>query len=67
MPELQQADDLAAWDWRAELRAQGRSVAWLARRLDVAQVTLHRYANGSRKPSTPFLRAVARELGKGPS
>ena len=55
--------DLATWDWRAELRAQQRSIPWLARRTDRAQQTVYNYSTG--RAATPFdwLRQAAIVLG----
>lgn len=56
--------DLRAWDWRAELRAQERTMTWLARNTDRSLSALYRYLYGSLTPPETWLRDVARLLGK---
>ena len=55
--------DLATWDWRTELRAQERSIPWLARRTDRAQQTVYNYANGAAATPIEWLRLAATVLG----
>lgn len=66
LPEVQQDDEaeLRAWDWRAELKAQDRSIPWLARQTDRQQNTVYKYAWGELTPKVEWLRAAARALGK---
>ena len=55
--------DLATWDWRAELRAQERSVPWLAKRTDRAQQTVYNYGSGVYPTPIEWLRQAAIVLG----
>jgi hypothetical protein len=57
--------ELRSWDWDAELRAQERSIPWLARRTDRGQGTVYSYRSGKMSPSLDWLRSAARVLGKG--
>jgi hypothetical protein len=57
--------ELRAWDWNAELKAQERSVPWLARHTGVRQETVYKFRWGTRTPSLDWLRSAARVLGKG--
>ena len=61
--DLQDAE-LRAWDWRAELREQGRNIPWLARATNRPQNSVYTYAYGTTRPSLDWLRDVARVLGK---
>jgi hypothetical protein len=62
--DLQDAE-LRAWDWRAELKEQGRNIPWLARMTGRPQNSVYSYAYGtSSRPSIEWLREVARVLGK---
>jgi hypothetical protein len=55
---------LREWDWRADLRAQERTIPWLARKTDRAQSTVYAYAYGTVRPSLSWLEEAARVLGK---
>ena len=57
-------DDLRAWDWRADLKADERTIPWLARQTGRAQNTVYLYAWGKATPTIEWLREVARILGK---
>jgi hypothetical protein len=58
-------DDLAGWDWLAELRRQERSIPWLARHTDRSQHSVYQYANGNRPTPREWLKVAAIVLGKG--
>lgn len=62
--EVVQDDDLRSWDWRAALRAEERTIPWLAKRTDRAQRTVYGYAYGTATPPLEWLRAAAIVLGK---
>jgi hypothetical protein len=66
LPEATQHDDLAAWDWVAELERQERSLSWLARHTDRNKSTVYRYAHGLQAPLS-WRRAAARVLGREPA
>jgi hypothetical protein len=51
-----------AWDWRAELRRQDRSLLWLARQTSAHRNTVYRYAWGKRAPSGDWLARAAAAL-----
>lgn len=51
--------ELRAWDWRAELRAQERSVPWLARRTGRSDGMVYKYASGALPTPIAWLRAAA--------
>lgn len=54
--------ELLAWDWRAELRAQGRTIVWLAGRTGRPQNTVYAWAYGNRSAALPWLRLAYAEL-----
>jgi hypothetical protein len=56
--------ELRAWDWRAALRADDRTIPWLARQTDRAQRTVYGYAYGTATPPLEWLQAAARVLRK---
>lgn len=60
---LQTTADLAAWDWRAELDAQGRSLAWLARQIGARERTVYSWSAGQRTMPMAVRRDVASVLG----
>lgn len=64
-PEVSQPTDadLRAWDWRAELKRQSRSVPWLARQTGRADQTVYQYSRGVTRPSIDWLRSAAAVLG----
>lgn len=55
--------DLAAWDWKGELKAQERSLEWLARRTDRSLSTVNSYSQGRIVPPASWLEAAAHILG----
>jgi hypothetical protein len=55
--------DLRAWDWRAELRAQERSVPWLARHTHRSDAMVYKYSSGKLPTPVRWLREAARVLG----
>lgn len=57
-------DELRAWDWRADLKADERTIPWLARQTNRSQNTVYLYSWGKVKPQIEWLREVARILGK---
>lgn len=61
---LRTDEDLAAWDWVAELEAQDRTRLWLARKSDTPYQTVYRRARGEQKAPIDWLRSVARILGR---
>jgi hypothetical protein len=63
MTEERTDADLRAWDWRAELRAQERSVPWLARRTNRSDQMVYKYALGRLPTPIAWLRDAARVLG----
>lgn len=65
MPEVRQHTDaeLLAWDWRATLRANDRSPAWLARKTGQHYRAVYRYWHGQLEAPIAFLRSAARVLG----
>lgn len=54
---------LRGWDWRATLKAEERTIPWLARKTSRAQTTVYRYSYGTLTPPLEWLRAAARALG----
>jgi len=50
-------------DWPARLRADGRSIAWLAERLGVQRTYLSAVASGARRASPTLLARIELELG----
>ena len=56
--------ELRAWDWRAALKADERSIPWLARRTNKAQRTVYGYARGELVPPLAWLREAAAVLGR---
>lgn len=63
-PERLTDEELRAWDWRTALKADDRSIPWLARQTDRQQNTVYKYAWGKSTPTIEWLREVARILGK---
>lgn len=66
MPERVQPvdDELRAWDWRAELERQERSMVWLARHTGRSYSAVTKFAWGKLTPSVEWLRRAAQVLGK---
>lgn len=56
--------ELRAWDWRAALKADERSIPWLAKRTSKAQRTVYGYSRGELVPPLAWLREAAAILGK---
>lgn len=54
-------------DWRAVLREQGRTIAWLADRTETPRWTVYAYSRGNRRPSNTWLLKVAEALGVEPA
>ena len=67
LPEEQHESALRAWDWRAALRAEERSIPWLARQTARSPRTVFAYAEGLRRPPSSWLRAAADVLGFRPA
>jgi hypothetical protein len=67
LPDTFTDDDLRAWDWRAALKADERTIPWLARQTGRAQNTVYLYAWGKVTPQIEWLREVARLLWKDPA
>lgn len=55
--------DLRAWDWRAELRSQERTLTWLARKTNRPKRTVYAYSSGQIPPPLQWLTDAARALG----
>jgi predicted transcriptional regulator len=51
-------------DWYARLRASGRSMVWLADRLQVSRTHLHDVASGRSKGSPELLARIEDTLGE---
>jgi hypothetical protein len=66
MTELQQLEDmearLRAWDWMAALKADERSIPWLARKTGKSQRSIYAYSYGQATPSLAWLRDAYRAL-----
>lgn len=60
---LQNDDDLRAWDWRAEVEAQGRRLTWLAEQTSTRERTVYARSAGQRPTPIAWLRDVAIALG----
>lgn len=60
MPEVRQVTDaeLLAWDWRAALKANDRSPAWLARKTGHNYRAVYRYWHGQLEAPIAFLRSA---------
>ena len=56
--------DLASWDWKGALKAEERSLEWLARRTDRSLSAVNKYSAGNRAAPVDWLRLAARVLGK---
>ena len=61
-PEVRQDVDLSSWDWQATLKAEERSLRWLARKTGRSGTMLHRYARGLAPTPPEFLRRAAAAL-----
>jgi hypothetical protein len=55
-------NQLRAWDWRADLKADERSIPWLARKTGAPQRTVYAYAYGEVRPPLSWLREAYRIL-----
>jgi len=55
--------DLASWDWRAELKHQERSIAWLARQTRRSESAVNKYAGGHLVAPVAWLKEAAIVLG----
>lgn len=66
LAELQRFEEmeqqLRAWDWRADLKADERSIPWLARKTGTSQRTVYSYAYGEVRAPLPWLREAYRVL-----
>lgn len=49
--------------WRAVLKGQGRTIAWLAERTGTPRWTVYAYSRGNRRPSDDWLRKAADVMG----
>lgn len=54
---------LRSWDWRKTMKAQERTVPWLARHTTRSQSTVYKYSYGILTPPVEWLRNAARALG----
>ena len=50
-------------DWRATLKAQGRSLAWLADTTGWTRRTVYAYSRGDLRPTAAFLARATEALG----
>lgn len=50
-------------DWRTVLKAQGRSIAWLADTTSRPRATVYGYARGDRRPTDEWLAKASAALG----
>jgi hypothetical protein len=55
--------DLAGWDWKTELKAQERSLEWLARRTQRSTSAVNGYSAGRMIPPASWLAMAAQVLG----
>ena len=62
-PQSDEAE-LRAWDWKAALKADERSIPWLAKRTSKAQRTVYGYSRGELVPPIEWLREAAAVLRK---
>lgn len=49
--------------WRAVLKAQGRTITWLAEQTGRPRRSIYGYAQGQMKPTREWLDAASRVLG----
>lgn len=54
---------LRAWDWKAELDRQDRTVIWLARQTGRNYQQVYRFAKGDQVPDLAWLKDAALILG----
>lgn len=47
--------DLSAWDWKADLKREERSLEWLARRTQRSLHTVNAYSQGRLNPPAAWL------------
>lgn len=52
-------EELRAWDWRAELERQERSIPWLARHTQRSESAVRQYASGVLSAPVKWLRMAA--------
>jgi predicted transcriptional regulator len=50
-------------DWRTVLKAQGRTIAWLADRTGRPRRTIYAYSRGDLRPTAEWLARAAEILG----
>lgn len=67
--QVQQAtvSDLRAWDWRAELERQERSMSWLAKHTGRTASAVYKFGSGELQPSIDWLKTAAAVLKVVPS
>lgn len=69
LTELQRAEEieaqLRAWDWKADLRSDERSIPWLARKTGKPQRTVYAYSYGQVRAPLEWLRDAYRVLKGG--
>lgn len=53
---------LRSWDWLADLKADERSIPWLARKTGKSQRSIYAYSYGESTPSLEWLRSAYRAL-----
>lgn len=58
-------DQLRAWDWLADLKADERTIPWLARHTGKSTRAIYAYSYGQAKPSVEWLRRAYRVLKEG--
>ena len=64
MEVLPTDDELRAWDWLADLRADDRHLMWLSRKTETHYMAVYRYSWGHQEPPIEWLRKVAHLLGR---
>jgi hypothetical protein len=55
-------EELRAWDWRAELTLNERSMPWLARHTQRSESAVRKYASGENPTPIQWLRMAAAAL-----
>lgn len=50
-------------DWRAVLKAQGRTLSWLAKATGRPRRTIYAYSQGQLRPTEEWLAKVSEALG----
>lgn len=65
-PSTESTDEqLRAWDWKADLKREERSMSWLARHTQRSESAVNKYASGAIPTPIVWLRMAAAALGRG--